>query len=315
MMNLTNKHGLPASLVSILQNDTYRVQIDDPALQALVESGDHISVTSLIKGEKEAELQSRHYREVERDVTDRIWTLEGQAWHAMFESTFREMPHVMVELRSGVVVDGYAITGQCDLYNSSSGQLVDFKRTSVSKAGKQKEHEIQLNLNAYLIRKQRGLPVKSLEIWQLFRDWKKTLVRDGYPDCAFKTVPYEMWSDSDCESYIAEKVRRRKQCEGLEDDEIKECSKSERWQSSTKILLFSYKKGSTELGAKPCKVAYSMEEIESYKAANSHYKDQTPKIYAPVQYSEGKPVKCLGYCDVAQFCHFGRAAIEKYGAN
>ena len=98
-MKLTNKHNLPEAIYNAVKNDPYRKQ-------------GHITVTTLINPPRIRALEQRHADELEEDVSDRLWSLLGQAVHVVLERAGAD--NVLQEERLGTQVNGWTLTGQFD---------------------------------------------------------------------------------------------------------------------------------------------------------------------------------------------------------
>ena len=73
-MKLTNKHGLPQAIVNAIKNDPYT-----PGKRA------DISVTRLIDAPQVSVLYRNHYKDIVEDVSNRIFSIMGQAMHHILE--------------------------------------------------------------------------------------------------------------------------------------------------------------------------------------------------------------------------------------
>ena len=84
MTTITNKHGLPQSIVDAVANDPY------------VGGGD-ISATKLIDAPQIMQLTRQHKDQITVDVSDRVWSLFGQAIHTMLERAGLRREGMVVE--------------------------------------------------------------------------------------------------------------------------------------------------------------------------------------------------------------------------
>ena len=126
-MILTNKFGLPDTIVNVLKRPHYS-------------KGDsHISVTELLSPPQIVQLRAKHDAEIEQDASEMVWSLFGTAVHNVLEHGKDD--HHIVEERIFTDVDGWRISGQllgpvgagqatlqCDNWSASSGwnELCEF---------------------------------------------------------------------------------------------------------------------------------------------------------------------------------------------
>ena len=275
MPQLTNKHRLPAPLVSALTADWYH----QPG---------HISVTGLIKPPRIRQLELRYTDQIVEDVSDKIWMLLGSAVHGVLERA--ETVSCLQEERLAVDVAGWTITGQADLWEEP-GILSDYKITSVWAGinGPKTEWESQLNIYAHLYRVA-WFPVEGLQVVAIYRDWQKNRAKqgNGYPQCAAGVLPVMVWPEVEVQEYIKERVTTHQAAESLPDIGLPYCTPEERWERPTTYAVM--KKGRKSavrvLGSR-----LEADEMAEEKGAG-HYVEVRP----------GESVRCEGYCQVAPFC-------------
>jgi hypothetical protein len=100
-MILTNKHGLPDTIVNVLKRPQYS-------------KGDsHVSVTELLSPPQIVQLRAKHDAEIEQDASEMVWSLFGTAVHNVLEHGKDD--HHIVEERIFTDMDGWRISGQIDL--------------------------------------------------------------------------------------------------------------------------------------------------------------------------------------------------------
>ena len=265
-MNITNIHGLPDALVRAVKNDPYT-------------GGGDISVTKLIDSPRRRVLRKQYGHAVVEDVSERIWSLMGQAVHSVLERAGGEG---IVEERLYADVGGWSVSGQFDRLDLSGGVLQDYKVCSVFKAGGDASWERQLNILRWLAVKN-GYPVDRLEVIAIFRDWKKaeSLRSETYPKQNVQAIQVPVWSLEDVESYLQERVRMHQEAES---GQIPECTADERWQTETTYALMK------DGGKRAKKVASTAEELGPVPDGHS------------IQVRPGSSRRCADYCEVAPFC-------------
>ena len=263
---ITNKHGLPEALVRAVQNDPYSAGASD------------ISVTKLIDSPQRRQLLMNHVALIEEDVSERIWSLLGQAVHHILE---RAGTDTMVEERLYAEVDGWTLSGQFDRLHLASKTLSDYKVTTTYKAKGDDNWTRQLNVRRGLAF-QNGLIVDHLEIVAIFRDFRKSEVdrNSEYPQQAVKVIPVSVWPLDETEAYIRERVRLHQLAQtGMADVW---CSDEERWYTGDKWALVKPggKRALRVLDEKPDEVPEGL------------VLEHRPGIYR----------RCEQYCEVAKWC-------------
>lgn len=209
---LTNRLGLPDGIVAAVSNDPYTRGNSD------------ISVTQLIQPPYQRQL--RETSEVIEDVSDRIWSLIGQATHTILERAFRPAPGCRVEERLYTEVAGWKVSGQFDVIEH--GCLMDYKITSVwsVKGDTKLEWEQQLNL-LRLLAIRNGIDVHRLRIIAILRDWTKVKARTDstYPQAQVVPVEIDVWPMAKTEAYLLERVKAHQA------ENPPPCTDAERWKT------------------------------------------------------------------------------------
>lgn len=217
-MKITNKHGLPESIIRALENDPY-----DPG------SCD-ISVTKLIDAPLVRQLWIKHGDEVEQDAMDMIWALFGQSVHHILERA----DNAKVEERNYIDIPGpkktWKVGGKFDRLSITSDVMTDYKVTSswsLVYGSRVADWTAQQNCLAHILR-DNGTEVKRLEICAILRDWS---ARDfsrvkNYPDAPMQVIPLEIWPPDYAQAYMADRV----QAHQLAEDTMVPCTDDERWK-------------------------------------------------------------------------------------
>lgn len=268
-MNLTNIHGLPQALVDAVRNDPYK-------------GGGDISATKLIDSPQVRVLRKQYGESIVEDVTERIWSLLGQAVHTVLE---RANKSDIVEERLYAKVDGWDLSGQFDRMDLQGETLDDYKCTSTYKVtmSDMKDWERQLNVLRWLA-VQNGYKVEKLRIIAILRDWQKAQAKrkPDYPQQAVATIDIPVWPLEETYAYIAERVRLHKLAE--EGGSVP-CTDDERWYEGTTYALM--KKG----GKRAIRVYERKEDIGT-EIPDGQY----------VETRLGGYKRCAEYCEVAEFC-------------
>lgn len=280
-MKITNKMGLDQVLVDAVMNDPYDAGDSD------------ISVTRLIAPPRQVALMKKHYHEIERDVSDMLFALMGQAMHHILERAGDPDGTRVIEKRMFAVVAGWKLSGQIDLWEG--GVLSDYKFTSVWETihGLGEEKIAQLNILAWLCRRN-GLDVDTVQIIALYRDWSRSTAKRerDYPQGQVGILSADVWSDEKCINYIDERIRMHQ--EALET--LPECTEEEQWAKPNKYALM--KEG--QIKAK--RLLDSEAEIMDYARKNKCAGDNGLYSGFYIEFRPGEKTRCESYCDAAQFC-------------
>ena len=267
-MNLTNVYDLPEALVRAIRNDPYT-------------GGGDISVTKLIDSPQVRALRKQYGHAVVEDVSDRIWSLLGQAVHTILERAGEE-DHVKVEERLFAEVGGWKVSGQFDRLDLHGTTLDDYKVTSTYAIEGKIEWERQLNCLRWLAA-QNGYKVDKLRIVAILKDWKKAKAKidPSYPQVPVAVVQVPVWDLSEACTYISDRVAIH---QAADEGNVPECTNEERWYSGTKFALM--KKG----GKRAIKLFERKEDIGDIP--DGTFIEERPGIYR----------RCADYCEVSGFC-------------
>jgi len=281
MPTITNLSNLPSSVYRAVCNDTYS------------DGGSDITVTSLIKPPHMRRLELLHKDEIVEDAADRIFSLLGQATHTILERA--AMDHCIVEKRFFVERLSWKVSGQVDLIDPSENLLADFKITSrhVTSNGIKPEHQQQLNLN-HLLALENGITgIKRLEIIAILRDFSKMRIgrEKDYPTSQVAVIRSPIWPKEAAEAFLLERIKAH------QNPNPPLCTAEERWQKGERYAAM----------AKGKKRAIKL--YDDPKDAANHV--ATLPSGAKVEVRPSEPIRCINYCNVAQFCSFGKQWINK----
>jgi hypothetical protein len=265
MITVTNRHGLPDAIVRAVLNDPYQRGDSD------------FTVTQLLKPPQIAHLEGQH--ETPEDVSERIWSLLGQAVHTVLERAAHGSPAIFEQrFAMAVTVDDrtYKVSGQVDHFEM--GCLTDYKITSVYARGGKDEWEQQLNLLRLLLAAN-NREVARLQNVLILRDWRpKEALREDYPKSQVMALPIPLWSMERATAFLATRIREHVAATP------RPCTHEERWHQPDKWALM--KKGR--------KTA-----IKLFEAPPDHVE------LAKDQFVEKRPGafrRCESYCPVAAHC-------------
>lgn len=289
-MKITNKHGIPQTIVNVVQRPTYS------------KGKANLSVTQLINSPKIVALTNKFQEELEQDVSDMVWSLFGTAIHAILEHG-KDDDHI-VEQRLHTEVDGWNISGAIDLQvlGNDTIDIKDYKTVSVYAVMNEKiEWEQQLNIYAWLVEKIKGTPVNSISIVAIIRDWSRrdAANKEGYPQAPIKEIPITLWTMDQREAFIKERIALHSACEfHMETDgKLPDCTPQEMWEKPTVWAL--KKRGNVR-----AKALYDSED-KAYEALGNY------GVEYEIEVRPGERTRCANFCPVNNYCQQWRDYQEK----
>lgn len=280
-MKITNKLGLPETIVNALKRPQYS------------KGGAHMSATELLSPPRMVQLRIKHADEIEMDAADMVWSLVGTAMHGVLEHGKGD-DHI-VEQRLHTEIDGWTVSGAVDLQTIKEDSITisDYKTTGVwAVMNEKKEWEQQLNIYAWLIERVKKSPIDAIEIVAFIRDWKRrdSEVKKDYPDAPVKVIPIELWPYENRESFVRERIHLHAEAmfQSQTGGDLPLCTESECWEKPT---------------------VYAVKKIGNVRANKVFYKRADAKAYLEevgdkyeVEVREGERTRCDSYCNVAPFC-------------
>lgn len=291
-MIITNKHNLPEAVYKVLSKDRY----DGGSKPS------SYSVTSILNPPRIVHLSKRHSSKLEEDAIDRVWSLFGQIAHSLLEEHAAD--ESLSEQRLYLKILDRDISGQVDSYHD--GIISDYKVTSawgfVHGTLIQKWEE-QLNMYAYLCIKN-NMPVRSLQIVAIFRDWDKHKAKEvKYPNNPLMVIPITLWELDKQESYFTKKLAKLIANEQLPDDLLTLCSEEDMWQRPDVYAMM--KKGRKTA----VKLFPTLSEAEAWHSNSCDYnatndtKDCDCRKEHYIVTRTGDRVRCRDYCSCSKFCN------------
>jgi hypothetical protein len=271
---ITNKFGVPDVIFNAAKSDKYSRGNAD------------ISVTSLIDSPQISVLRDRHSNDLEADVSDRIWALLGTATHKLLDDANGSDT---TEERLFYSIGGWTISGGIDIQRRVDNGIAisDYKVTSAMSVIKGKSSwEKQLNCYAYLVYKNKGLPVKKLEICAILRDWSRTTARRdrSYPQSPITVVPVQLWDVEEQEAYILGRVHLHQAARAGEDIG---CTPEEQWAYGEKWAAVK------EGGKRAVRLFDTEEEASNFAKEKGLTTVRRPSTFA----------RCEGdWCQVNRWC-------------
>ena len=221
-MLTTNKHNLPEPIFLAVK-----------AAREKYNEGDHgdISTTRLIAPPQIIALQKKYADQLEEDVMDSLFSLDGQVIHKILEEN-TPADH-KAETRISAMVNGWKVTGQFDMITPDQ-TLVDYKRCKTfAYIYGNKEWELQANVNRWLLHKN-GVEIKKLVNWLWFKDFMNSKAGTGkYPERQMIPIELPMWSLEEAEKYVTNRVKLHQAAQQPQPDLALAnkfpCSDEDRW--------------------------------------------------------------------------------------
>lgn len=279
-MKITNKFNVPETLVALASRNYYSKGKSD------------YSVTEIISPPQVQVLRRKHWREMEQDVADMLWSLLGSALHVVAERGQAE-GHVTEE-RISVEIDDVTLSGAIDLQSEDNGEIIitDYKFTSAWALRQDKpEWEAQQNIYAWLVSKAKGRSVKAVRICALIRDWSRREAQNkaDYPQAPIQVIELPLWPLEKTEGYIRARIDLHREAKVKNDwgEDLPDCSEEDRWIRET---TYAVKKEGR-------KTAVRVLDNE----ADAEAMAQEVKGYVEIR--KGEAVRCTGnFCGVNQWC-------------
>jgi hypothetical protein len=275
------------------------------------------SVTGIIDTPKVTILRKRHKNKP--SVKSQLAAFYGTANHDRMEKMLRKMPHKYAVERSmvmPVMLDDKTIitlSGKYDALQLQTRFLWDLKTCNTWKIifdpDMEKWHE-QANIYnlmcAYV-----GEEIKGLNILAWYKDWKKnSALRDkSYPQNQCVEYNLKMWSKEKTSAFTLERLELMHEMNKLEDDDIPECSREDRWERHPNGDTVQYALMKNDKAARALRCKPTMAEIIEFARTS---KALTGESFIEVRYAE--PTRCVDYCGVNYACHWYKNYCAKNNA-
>ena len=277
-MKITNKHNVPAPLMTLASREYYS------------KGASQYSVTEIMSPPKVRRLREQYNDMIEQDVSDMLWQLLGSALHVVMERGATD--GWTMEERLFHDVDGVTISGQIDAQQDTPDGVIitDWKFTSAWAVMQDKEEWVQqLNIYKWLVETVKRKKVCGLKICAFVRDFSRHEKKEGYPAANITNIDIPMWDSVTTETYIRERLEMHRNAKMAHDfgEELQPCSDEERWQSET---IYAVKREGRKTAIRVFK---TIEEATELAEKEKGY----------VETRKGEPKRCTGnYCGVAQWC-------------
>ena len=320
--HLTNNQGLSLAMAVWLAHDEYTNGAEE------FQDDDVMSVTSLIKPTRQIVLGPRvPITEQKTDVMDLFGVRHGHALHNDIENAWTdgysvamqrlgypqkvidkvrinpadedlsdEIIPVYLEQRRfrKIKVDGYEIILSGKFDQIIDGELNDTKKTTVYthiNGTKVEDYRIQGSMYRWLNMDQ--VTSDTMKIQHIFSDWKKgeSMRTKGYPPTPVHEFSVDLWSESETETWIKNKIREVIANQGLDDEDMIRCSDKDLWRSDPKYKYYA-DAAKASLGGR------STRNFTDYAAAALHCSTEGKGVVVTIP----GQVKACGYCKAKPIC-------------
>jgi len=280
-MKLTNKFNIPQTFINVLDRPTYS------------KGKAHLSVTQLLNSPKIVALTKKFEEDIEQDAADMVWSIFGSAVHNVLEHG-KDDNHI-VEERIHKEYEGWHISGAIDLQvvNKAGIDVKDYKTTTIWAVMNEKvEWEVQLNIYAGLVEDVKKIPVTSVGIVAIIRDWnrRESTTREGYPEAPIKELPIRLWSKEERDAFISNRIALHSACEfAIETDGgLPDCTPEEMWEKPTTYAI-------KKIGNKRAFKVYATEKdaLDAIEDMESNYE---------IEVRKGERTRCENFCPVSAYC-------------
>lgn len=279
-MKITNNLGLPQPFVDAVSRD-------------YVYKDKQYSVTTLLKGVREAILQRRHDTEIETDCSEMAWAIFGTAVHSILENS-QEMADELKETKLVTELpNGYKLSGVFDLYKDGTKTVTDYKTATVWKViyDDWEDYRKQLLIYCWQLR-QIGFEANSGEIVAFLKDHSKSKAKfdSNYPQLPIyvKHFDFNEQDFKEIEFFIHERFKEIERCEQLSDDDLPICTEKERWhKEDVYAVMKEGRKSAVKLH-------------NNFSDAQAMVDELGSKHYIETRY--GTDTKCEEYCSCCKFC-------------
>ena len=280
-MIVTNKHGMPETLVNLAKRDKY------------TKGKAHLSATEMLNSPRIVQLRKKYDDQVEVDVTDLIPSMWGTAMHYMVEQG--KADNHIIEQRLHAEIDGWHISGAIDLQTVTPNgiEISDWKNVGVWAVMNEKvEWEQQLNIYAWLVEEVAKKPVTKLSIVAIVNNWNKrdAKSKEGYPPARGIVLDIKLWPFEERLKFIRGRIHAHSEGQFSTDagEELPLCTPADMWEKPT---TYAIKKDG---GVRAKSVHADLEEAEeALLKSGSGYS---------LEIRHGERTRCDEYCSVNKWC-------------
>ena len=282
-------------------------------------SGDY-SVTSLINPPRVVRLQKRYSDQIPLDPSSMVAGMTGTAVHEYAEKYLTKWiaktgyQDYVLEEELKLTVLRRVVSGRYDIRDGLN--LWDIKNIKVWKLifdPEFKEFHEQQNLYAYLLHKDKGVTLKTINILAFYKDWiESSALRDHhYPQSQVCEYELEMWPLARTEEFLMDRLQLHIDAEDTPDNELPVCTREERWERHQGGSTVQYAIMKNPKAKRATRVLKTGDLDDALDMANG-MKGMTRDSFIEVRYA--KPKRCVNYCNIKEHCSFWKH-WDKRGGN
>ena len=267
------------------------------------------SVTRVLGSPCEAVLLRRHGGELDGDVADYVWAIFGSAVHKILEESKETEDQIKENFITVPIDEHYTLSGRFDLYDDSTGTVIDYKTASLWKIKFKNfdDWKKQTIYYCWMLRQIGFENARSGQIVALIKDHnKREAARDPeYPQHPVFVISWDFSEDDilQAENEIREWFAQVAISESLPDSQLTPCTPEQRWAKSDK---WAVKKGKQK---RALRVFDSEHDAMMYKMEHQYPTVESKKLW--IEYRKGEDTKCDGYCDVRRWCPYYQAKVDE----
>ena len=242
----------------------------------------------------------RSWEDLESDASEMVWQLFGSAVHGILEHG-KDENHI-VEQRLFTDYDGWSISGQIDLQEvfEDGIKISDYKVTSAWAVMNEKaDWHNQLNVYAWLVSRVKKMPIKSLHIVAILRDWsaREAQNKENYPQSPIATIDIPLWDQDKQEQYIKDRLSLHNEAYFATHagGDMPECTAEDMWEKPTTYAV--RKDGNVR-----AKSVHDTYELAQQSLRDAQLKAKKGEVFL-LEVREGERTRCASYCQVSQFCN------------
>ena len=172
-------------------------------------------------------------------------------------------------------------------------------------------HE-QQNLYAYLLYKDKGITLETINILGFYKDWVEgSAKRDRhYPQSQVCEYELEMWPFARTEEFLIDRLQAHIAVEETPDDELPLCSRKDRWERHQGGATVHYAIMKNPTAKRATRVLKTGNLDDAVAVANG-LPGMTRDSFIEVRYA--KPKRCVNYCSINSYCSFYKQWSAKKG--
>lgn len=268
------------------------------------------SPTRLSQPPRITELKRKYKDQIVRGAFDNWYAWYGSAIHQYIEDGLRAygndeflieetLKHTEdpAEFGRPDLTDPIKFSATVDAYHIPTKTLYDHKTLNIRGAGNEvkPEYEIQININAYMLRKA-GYEVDKAYLQVFYGGWSVGASRydKNYPSRPVQLHEVTLLPPEEQEKLYRKLLTEQLKYFKVEEEKLLECTKEQMWEQKAKIAVWPRKAPTTR---RAMRLLETFDEVESYVS----WKGLKPKdVY--IEFRKATRTRCEDYCEVNKFC-------------